>query len=82
MPRRRPASGPGLTVILEEIRAEYRATREPIEALGVALEQRIDRLDRATRERHAVLLEAIRGISADRGAGGGPGEARRLASPW
>lgn len=65
MARRRPASGPPWQVILEEIRSQNRATIEAVEAVRVTLEQRIDRADRESRERDAMLEAAIRAIRED-----------------
>jgi hypothetical protein len=52
-------------VILEEMRAQNRATIEAVEAIGVTVEQRIDRFERATQDRFTVLEVAVRQNSAD-----------------
>jgi hypothetical protein len=52
-------------VVLEEIRAQNRATIEAVEATRVALEEKIDRVDRDSRERDAVLEAAVRQNSRD-----------------
>jgi methyl-accepting chemotaxis protein len=52
----------GQSVILEEMRAQNRATIEAVEASRVALEGKIDRADRESRERDALLELTVRGL--------------------
>lgn len=52
-------------VILEDIRSQNRATMEALEVVHVSLSQRIDRLDRDSRERDATLEFAVRGLRGD-----------------
>lgn len=59
MPRKNQPPGPAWQVILEEIRSQNRSTIEAVDATRVALEQRIESLDRDTRSRDAVLEAAI-----------------------
>ena len=55
----------GQGIILEEIRSQNRATIEAIEATRVALEAKIDDVDRGSKARDAVLEAAVRQNSAD-----------------
>jgi|SRR4051812_4834412 len=55
----------GHGVILEEIRSQNRATIEAVEAARVALEAKIDQVDRDGRARDAVLEAEVRQNSAD-----------------
>jgi len=52
-------------VLLEEMRAQNRATIEAVEATRVALENRIDALARETGDRLTVLETAVRQNSTD-----------------
>jgi len=52
----------GHGIILEEMRSQNRATIEAVEASRGALEEKIDRADRESRERDAVLESAVRGL--------------------
>ena len=52
----------GHGVILEDIRSQNRATIEAVEATRAALEERIDRVDRDSRERDLVLEAAVRDL--------------------
>lgn len=58
-------SQPAWQVILEGIHSDNRATIEAVHATRKALEERIDRSDRESRDRDAVLEAAIRGNSSD-----------------
>ena len=55
----------GHGIILEEIRSQNRATIEAVEAARVALEARIDHVDRGSRARDAVLEAAVRQNGTD-----------------
>ena len=55
----------GYGVILEEMRAQNRATIEAVETIRVTVEQRIDRFERDTQGRFTVLETAVRQNSAD-----------------
>ena len=55
----------GHGVILEEMRAQNRATIEAVEATRVAVEEKIDSLARETGGRLTVLEAAVRQNSAD-----------------
>jgi hypothetical protein len=55
----------GHGVILEEMRSQNRATIEAVEAARVALEAKIDQVDRDGRARDAVLEAEVRQNSAD-----------------
>jgi hypothetical protein len=55
----------GQGVIFEEIRSQNRATIESVAAFRVALEARIDQVDRGNQARDAVLGAAVRQNSAD-----------------
>jgi len=52
----------GHGVILEDIRSQNRATIEAVEATRAALEEKIDRVDRESRERDLVLEAAVRDL--------------------
>jgi len=55
----------GHGVILEDIRAQNRATIEAVQMTRAVLEEKIDQVDRASRERDAVLAAAVRQNSED-----------------
>jgi chromosome segregation ATPase len=55
----------GQGIILEEIRSQNRVTIEAIEATRVALEAKIDQVDRDSQARDSVLEAAVRQNSAD-----------------
>ena len=55
-------SGPAWQMILEEMRSQNRATIEAVEAFRGSLEERIERLDRESRDRDGTLVLAIAGI--------------------
>ncbi len=55
----------GQGIILEEIRSQNRVTIEAIEATRVALEAKIDQVDRNSKARDSVLEAAVRQNSAD-----------------
>src|SRR5205814_153295 len=55
----------GREVLVEEMRAQNRATIEAVETIRVAVEQRMDRFERDTQGRFTVLETAIRENSAD-----------------
>jgi hypothetical protein len=57
----------GREVIVEEMRAQNRATIEAVEASRVMVEERIDRFERATEGRFTVLEAAVRQNSTDIG---------------
>jgi cell division protein FtsB len=52
--------GDSQTLLLEDMRSQNRATIEAVEAVRLALEQRIERLEQDTRSRDALLELAIR----------------------
>src|SRR6266540_1939005 len=60
----------GQGIILEEIRSQNRVTIEAIEATRVALEAKIDQVDRNSKARDSVLEAAVRQNSADIKANG------------
>jgi hypothetical protein len=55
----------GQGIILEEIRSQNRVTIEAIEATRVALEVKIDQVDRDSKARDSVLEAAVRQNSTD-----------------
>ena len=55
----------GRDVIVEEMRAQNRATIEAVETIRVKVEQRIDRFERETQSRFTVLEAVVRQNSAD-----------------
>ncbi len=55
----------GQGIILEKIRSQNRVTIEAIEATRVALEAKIDQVDRNSKARDSVLEAAVRQNSAD-----------------
>ena len=55
----------GQGIILEEIRSQNRVTIEAIEATRVALEAKIDQVDRDSNARDSVLEAAVRQNSTD-----------------
>lgn len=55
----------GHGIILEEIRSQNRATIEAVESARVALEARIDQVDRGSSSRDALLEAAVRQNSSD-----------------
>src|SRR5687767_3688591 len=55
----------GHGIILEEIRSQNRATIEAVAAFRVALEAKIDQVDRDSRARDALLESAVRRNSKD-----------------
>ena len=59
MASKKPPSGPAWQVILEEIQSQNRATIEAVEAFRGSLEERIERLDRESRDRDGSLSLAI-----------------------
>jgi hypothetical protein len=59
MGTRRAPSAPQWQVILEEIRSQNRSTLEAVEAFRQSIEERIDRLDRDSRDRDGVLSLAL-----------------------
>jgi hypothetical protein len=60
MAGKKKSSAPPRQILLEEMRSQNRATLEAVEASRIALEQRLDRLDRESRERDSDLAAAIR----------------------
>ena len=58
--RRKASAGPAWQIILEEMRSQNRATLEAVETARAALEERIDRLDRESRDRDIALEAALR----------------------
>lgn len=59
MGTRKAPSAPQWQVILEDIRSQNRSTMEAVEAFRQSIEERIDRLDRDTRDRDGLLALAI-----------------------
>jgi hypothetical protein len=59
MARKRSSSGPAWQAILEDIRSQNRTTVEAIEAFRASIEERIERLDRESRQRDDTLALAI-----------------------
>jgi hypothetical protein len=59
MGTRKAPSAPQWQVILEEIRSQNRSTMEAVEAFRQSIEERIDRLDRDSRDRDGLLALAI-----------------------
>jgi hypothetical protein len=55
----------GHGVILEDIRSQNRATMEALQATRAALEEKIDRVDRSSKARDAVLEAVVRQNSKD-----------------
>lgn len=53
------SSAPAWQLILEDIQSQNRATIEAVEALRGSLEERIERLDRESRDRDGTLALAI-----------------------
>jgi len=65
MPSKKQPTVPEWQVILEDIQSQNRATIEAVEASRLSLEQQIDRVERDSRSRDAVLEMASRRVSAD-----------------
>jgi hypothetical protein len=59
MAKKRSSSGPAWQAILEDIRSQNRTTLEAVEAFRASIEERIDRLDRESRQRDDTLAFAI-----------------------
>ena len=64
--KKRPAGSPrSWEVIIEKIESENRLTIEAVETARHTLEERLDRVDRESRERDADLATATRGLRGD-----------------
>jgi len=59
------SKAPPWVMILEEMRSQNRATIEAVEASRVALAQRIDRLERDSKDRSTILELAVRELRHD-----------------
>ena len=59
MASNRPSSGPAWQAMLEEIRSQSRVILDAVESFRAALEERLDRLDRESRQRDDTLAFAI-----------------------
>jgi hypothetical protein len=59
MAGKKPSSGPRWQVILEEMRSQNRTTLEAVEAFRASIEDRIERLDRESRDRDDTLARAV-----------------------
>jgi hypothetical protein len=65
MAKKRSSPGPACEAILEDKRSQNRTTLEAVEAFRTALEERIERLDRESRQRDETLALAIGDLPRD-----------------
>ncbi len=59
MAGKKPSSGPAWQVILEEMRSQNRTTLEAVEVFRASIEERIERLDRESRDRDDTVAQAV-----------------------